>query len=689
MEIIMGKYAGYCHGVAKAVAVFKIHADKDLTSYGSVVNNKQVTGRLADRGVNIIENIDEAEEGRTVVIRSHGVAPDVYEGLEEKGIDYIDATCPDVKKVHDVVRQAKEAGHSVIIVGSADHPEIIGIFGHASGNEESGREVVIIANMSEAEAFEPILHMTYSLVVQTTYDMGKFEAIAKKLEENVEGLIINDTICPTTYRRQSEAEELSKICDAMIVVGDHTSSNTNKLYEISKKNCKKTYLIETKADLELKNLAGCGRVGVVAGASTPPDTIKEAVSLMMAYEETTSQDSMGNNQDFQEMLDDSLVSLHTGDVVKGKVISVVNGEVNVNLNYKSDGVIPRGEFSSNDSDDPAQLAQPGEEIEVFVISVNDRDGIVQLSKKKLDSQRHLNELGAAYEDKSVITVKIHSVVKGGLIAYRSGVRIFVPSSQVANRFVSNETLEKLVGTDMNLEIIEFDRGRKRIVGGRRDLAKREEVELKQKVFDSIEEGARIKGKVSRISNFGAFVDLGGADGLIHVSQLSWGNVRRVSDVVSEGDNVEVIVLDIDREKGKISLSLKHVTEDPWATIEDRYYIGQVLGGRVVRIVPFGAFVELESGVDGLVHISQLSHVHVEKPDDVVSVGQEIDVKIINIDLENNKISLSKKQTEAQQGEAQQGEAQQDEEQQEDDYSKYLGSDIGPDISPSISPDEEV
>lgn len=696
MEIIMGKYAGYCHGVAKALAAIKINADKKLSTYGAIVNNKQVTRSLEERGVSIIEDIDSALEEDTVVIRSHGVSPSVYEGLEARGIGYIDATCPDVKKVHDIVRKARHDGNSVIIVGNADHPEIIGIFGHAGGEaSEAGRDVVLIPSMAEAESFVAEEGKAYSLVVQTTYSTTKFAAISEKLAEKIPGLIVNDTICPTTYRRQAEAESLSKTCEIMIVVGDKTSSNTNKLYEICSKNCK-TYLIETKDDLQLNIFAGCGRVGVVAGASTPPDTIKEAVSLMISLDSNGQSTFENNNaseqgaidpntqnkasleaqepsdsQEFQKMLDDSFVALHMGDIVKGIVISVVNGEVNVNLGYKSDGLITRGEFSSS-SEDPAEVLKPGDEIEVYVMRVNDGDGNVLLSKKKLDAYKHFNELEQAFEEKRIITGKVHDVVKGGIIVFVNGVRVFVPSSQVANRFVSNEAMAKLVGKELNLEILEFDRGRRRVVGGRRELATREEAEVRQRVFDSLEVGAHVDGTVSRIASFGAFVDLGGVDGLIHISQLAWGRVKRVTDVLSEGDKVRVAVIDADREKGKISLSLKHLGEDPWNAVDVKYYVGQVVSGKVVRLAPFGAFVELEDGVDGLVHVSQISRKHVERPEDALSVGDVIDVKIINIDMVNNKISLSKKDADPQEAD----------DENNEDYRQYLGTDVGPQELPN-------
>lgn len=346
---------------------------------------------------------------------------------------------------------------------------------------------------------------------------------------------------------------------------------------------------------------------------------------------------------FEEMLDESIVTLHTGDVVKGKVISVNEvGEVSVDLGYKCDGIISRDNFSDDPNVNPADVVKAGDEIDVFVIRVNDGDGNVLLSKKKAEVDKNFLALEEAYNNGQVVTGKVIEVVKGGLIALVNGVRVFVPSSQISNRYV--EDLSAFVGQELNFEILELDKAKRRIVVGRRALAQKEIDEKRAKVFAAINVGDRITGKVSRIVDFGAFVDLGGVDGLIHISEMSWGRVRRVKDVLSEGDEVQVTVLDVNPEKGKISLSLKDVNADPWKNAAEKYAVGNVVTGKVVRMVPFGAFVELEEGVDGLVHISQIAFKHVEKPEDELTIGQEISAKVTELDLDNKKISLSIKET---------------------------------------------
>ena len=642
MEIIVGKYAGFCYGVSRALKTVNDNTHKRLCTYGAIINNKEVTAQLESRGVRVVESVSQIESGETAVIRSHGVAPSVIEEMVSNGIDYIDATCPDVKKIHDLVKKARETGNTVIIIGNPSHPEIVGIIGYA------GDDAVVLPDEDSAEKFEPLAGVAYSLVVQTTYDNKKFDEIVGILSAEIDDLYINNSICPSMYRRQLEAAELSKACDIMVVIGDRTSSNTSKLYEICKKNCENTYLIETKQDLMLNIPRQDVRIGVVAGASTPPSTIKEVVLLMSTLENTQERQGQApeagmESQSFEEMLDKSFRSLHTGDVVTGTVISISNGEVSVGLGYKSDGVIPRDEFSTNPADDPAKLLKPGDEIEVFVVRVNDGDGNVMLSKKKLDSQKSLLALEQAFEAKTPVIGKVTEVVKGGVIALVDGIRVFVPKSQVSNRFIKDDKLAQLVGQEFTYELLEFDRGRKRIVGGRRSLATREETEARDRIFDRLEIGSQTEGTVSRITNFGAFVDLGGIDGLLHISQLSWGRIKRVSDMLSEGDKVRVVVLSANREKGKISLSLKDVKEDPWRSIDEKYHVGQIVTGRVVRMAPFGAFIELEEGIDGLVHVSQIANRHVAKPEDALTLGEEITLKIINIDKENSKISLSKKE----------------------------------------------
>lgn len=628
MEIIVSKSAGFCHGITRAVrTVYEQLENGPLCTYGSIAHNKIVTEDLKRRGVKIIDDFDQVQD-ETVVIRSHGVPGYIYKELQKRQIPYIDCTCHCVKKIHRLAAQNREEGRRLIILGDSKHPEIIGIKDYA------GPDALIIENADALLSHDLSTEQAYALVVQTTFVREEFDRIVTELRRQGLELRVLDTICDATVQRQTEAEALSKKVERMIVIGDRASANTVKLYNICRKNCQNTILIEGIADLMLNYFSADDRIGITAGASTPPTIIKEAITYMSELENT-------NTQSFEEMLDESFITLHTGDVVKGTVIQVSSGEVSVNLKYKSDGIIPRNEITDDPTVDITQTIKPGDIIDVFVVRVNDGEGNVLLSKKKIDAQKHYEELEEAYQSKTPVPGKIIELVKGGLIALIKGVRIFVPSSQISNRYVEN--LNTFLGKEFNFHIIEMDRGKRRIVAGRKELSTIEQNELKEKVFSTLEVGQRLQGKVSRIVAFGAFVDLGGVDGLIHISQLSWGRVKKVTDVLAEGDDVTVLVLDVDKEKGKISLSLKDINNDPWNSVNDKYIPGEVVEGKVVRMVPFGAFVELEPGVDGLVHISQIASKHVVRPEDELTIGEIIKVKITDVNSDNKKISLSKKE----------------------------------------------
>ncbi|MDR1688441.1 MAG: bifunctional 4-hydroxy-3-methylbut-2-enyl diphosphate reductase/30S ribosomal protein S1 [Clostridiales bacterium] len=629
MKITVAQTAGFCFGVSRAVnRAFKESQTREIVTYGPLTHNSHVINKLEKRNVYAVSNLDEAL-GKTLLIRAHGVSKAVIQETEQKGIEYIDCTCPCLKKIHSIVEKSSLKGDIIIIAGDKTHPEVYGTQGWALNGS------IAINNPDEVFLHKFDVSKNYTVVAQTTIIEENFNAIIVNLRNLGLNLTVYNTICDATRKRQEEADFISKNVDIMLVLGDKKSSNTTKLYEICKKNCEKTFLLHQFEFLVLKNASENDRIGVTAGASTPPDIIKEAIEFMNEAEK--------NTQSFEEMLDDSLVTLRTGEVVKGTVINVTATEISVNLKYKSDGIIPKSEFTDDSNADLTALVKPGDEIEVYVTRVNDGEGNVLLSKKRLDSQKGWANIEEAFNSHTPIRGKFQDVIKGGMMASICGLRVFVPSSQVSSRYVDD--LKKFKGKEADFKIIEFDKKSRRIVAGRKELAQQEEKESKDKVFASLEEGQRIKGTVSRIVEFGAFVDLGGVDGLIHISQMSWGRVRKAKDIVSEGDVVEVVVLNFDKEKSKISLSLKDVNNDPWFDATVKYQIGDIVEGKVVRMVPFGAFVELEDGVDGLVHVSQIAHTHVPKPDDVLSIGQIIRVKVTEVDIENKRISLSKKDAE--------------------------------------------
>ena len=631
--ITIGKYAGLCGGALLALQkVYKASKTEKLCTYGSLIHNKEVVKNLEGMGIFSIDDIGDAA-GRTIVIRAHGIPPVLYEDMERRGVPYIDCTCIDVKKVQKIVDDEHKKGSRLIIAGNPNHPEVIGHNGYCDNT------ALIIESIDDFKKIAFNKEQEYALVAQTTFSEEIFSGISELIKESGINVKVYDTLCQSTKNRQKEAAELSKNSDVMIVIGDRLSSNSVKLYEICKKNCENTIFIETINELLLNFPDKGGKIGMIAGASTPPETIKGAFLAMGEVLQGNGHTEVS----FQEMLDDSFVSLRTGDVVIGTVIGVINGEVSVNLGYKSDGVIPRAEFSEDQSLEPADCVKPGDEIEVFVVRVNDGDGNVMLSKRKLETNKNYAALEAAFNDKTPIQGKIVNVIKGGLTANILGFDFFVPSSHISNRFVKD--LEPFKNKTFDFLIIEFDKRKKRRVASRKDLAKAEFDASREHLFSTLEAGSKVSGVVSRISDFGAFVDLGGIDGLIHVSEMAWGRIPKVREVLKEGDKVDVTVIAIDKEKDKISLTLKDESNNPWANIEDKYPIGEIVSGKVVRLVPFGAFVELESGLDGLVHISQISHTRVESPQDVLKIGETINVKVISIDIENNRISLSKKAVE--------------------------------------------
>ena len=639
-NIRVAESAGFCFGVKRAIemAYEAIGVEPKLYSYGQLIHNKTVTDDLASKGLEIVESLDGLTEG-TLLIRSHGVGKALYDEAEAKGLKILDGTCPFVKKIHNIVHDKLAEGLGIIIVGDGTHPEVIGINGWCEN------AAVILEDEEAAKTKEIPEKEKYAVVVQTTFRQAKLDKILEILQDRGVNMEVHNTICSATEKRQTEAEELSKTVDKMIVIGGKNSSNTQKLVEICAKNCGNTVHIETICDLVLNNFGKDDKIGITAGASTPPAIIKEVVVTMSEALENAVQNLEGSEEaTFEQMLEESLVTLHTGDVVKGTVIQVVNEEVSVNLGFKSDGIIARGEFSSDPTVIPSKTVQPGDEIEVFVVRVNDGDGNVMLSRKRIEAQKGIEEIEAAYNDKAVVTGTVTNVVKGGLIAVVNGVNVFIPSSQVSNRFI--EDLSVFNGQELEFNIIEVDRVKRRFIGGRKALVEQEIAAKRAALFETIQAGSRVNGTVSRLTDFGAFVDLGGVDGLIHISEMSWGRISNPKEVLKEGQEVEVFVLDVDKEKGKISLSLKDADKNPWKLAAEKYAVGSIVEGKVVRMVPFGAFVELEPGVDGLVHISQIANKHVVKPEDELKVGEIINVKVLEVNPEQKKISLSKRQADA-------------------------------------------
>ncbi|TAH63623.1 MAG: bifunctional 4-hydroxy-3-methylbut-2-enyl diphosphate reductase/30S ribosomal protein S1 [Gottschalkiaceae bacterium] len=623
MKIIIAENSGFCFGVKKAIdSTQKILKENNENTYslGPLIHNNQVIKLLENKGLQVIENIQDANEGR-VIIRSHGVPLSVYDTAKDKQLDIIDCTCPFVRKIQSKVQEYSEKNYQIVIIGDPNHPEVIGINGWCYNN------AVIINSEEDIEVMSN--YDKICIVAQTTFYEDKFNALVNLISHKGNTVEVFNTICNATHLRQKSCEEIARISDAMVVIGGHHSSNTQKLVEISKKLCNNTYHIETVEELPFDELKRFKTIGLTAGASTPSWIIKEVY------------DKMSNLEDMNELMkaiEDTMVKVQRGDTVKGKVISLNDDEVMVNIGYKSDGIIKRDELSNDPDINPVDILSVGDEIEVYIIKLDDGEGNVILSKKRVDTVKSWDELEQAFNDKAIINAKVIEVVNGGAIALVKGLRGFIPISQIANRFVSD--LQAFSGKSFDVKVIDFDKNKKRIVLSRKVVEAEEMENKKNRLWKTIEKDQIVEGQVKRITDFGAFVDIGGVDGLVHISDLSWSHVKHPKEVVKEGDFVKVIVLDTDKQKNRISLGLKQASPHPWENIYEKYNVGDIVDGKVVRLVDFGAFVMLEEGIEGLVHISQISDKHIAKPSDELKVNENVKVKILDVNKEDRKISLS-------------------------------------------------
>ncbi len=630
MEILLAKSAGFCFGVQRAVDTAYKHADeKNVYTYGQIIHNEEVVGDLAKHGVKILEDdeLDQIKDSK-VIIRSHGAEKRVYDILEKNGNEIIDATCPFVKKIHNIVMDECGKGHTVIIIGDGKHPEVKGIMGWCMS------EPVVIGTEEEAEKFvQSCLNGEYkpseniSIVSQTTFNYRKFHNVVDIIRNKLYNVTAYKTICNATSVRQREAQEIASKVDAMIVIGGRNSSNTQKLYEISKKECENTYYIQTLVDLDLTTFESVSRVGITAGASTPNKLIKEVHGRM-------------DEMNFAELLenDESRGSIKTGEIVEGRVIDVKPDEIIVDISYKSDGVIPRNEYTNTPNADLTELVHVGDAITAKVVKTNDGEGSVLLSYKRVAAEKANEKLEAALESGEILTGKVVQVVSGGLNVMYDETRVFIPASLVSDTYEKN--LDKYLDQDVEFILTEYQPKKRRIIGNRKQIIVARKAEAAKELFDRIEVGMTVEGVVKNVTSFGAFIDLGGADGLLHISEMSWGRVEDPKSVLKVGDKVKAFIKNIDGEK--IALSLKFDDTNPWLNADEKYAPGTVVTGKVARMADFGAFIELEPGVDALLHVSQISYDHVNKPEDVYKVGDVVEAEVVECNAADKKISLSVK-----------------------------------------------
>lgn len=672
MSIFLARTAGFCFGVDRAVKTVEelVNSGRKVYTLGPIIHNPQVIADFERRGVVRADSPSQVEKDGVLVIRSHGVAASVYDEMRERGVDFVDATCPFVAKIHSIVSKASAENRVVLIAGDAQHPEVLGISGHCSGeyhvfNNESELDNIVNVHIKSPET--PV-----TVVAQTTFDTNRWEKCSEKIKKVFTNAIVFDTICNATQNRQSEARELARRCDLMLVIGGRNSSNTQKLLSICSEHGR-ACLMETAAELPADEVRAAKDIGITAGASTPAGIIKEVLESMSEI--------YSNDENFAALLEESFKNSNTnGKVVEGTVVGIAPGEIYVDVGRKQSGVVTLDELTDNPNLTPSDIVKVGDTLELMILRTNDQEGYIYLSKRILDSSRSWEEIKAAAPkivnrarrnrddsdedvfraddepaeaveapvdevierepegEPTVFTGVVTEVVKGGVIVSYKGVKVFIPAGQAT--MTRGEPLEGLLKKEVNFIVLEVNPGRRRAVGSIRALLNKERKAKEKAFWESIEVGQTFTGSVKSLTTYGAFVDLGAVDGMIHISELSWNRIKHPSEVVEVGDVVEVTVKKIDAEKRKISLGYKKTEDNPWEILRTKYPVGTVIEAPVVGTPDFGAFVRIVPGIDGLIHISQLSNTHVAKPTDVVNVGDTIRAEITDIDFEKKRVSLS-------------------------------------------------
>ena len=629
MKVILAKTAGFCFGVNRAVEMtYQLLGEgRKVATLGPLIHSPQVVQDLERRGAVTCDTVEQVPDGYEVVIRSHGVPREVYDKINTRSLAFHDATCPFVTKIHKIAAEAGENGALLLVAGDASHPEVQGIVGHTSG------EVRIFANLEQLKRLAPELEKQKSIyvVAQTTFNVQSWEICKEFLKNQCTNSKIFDTICNATWARQQEAEDLSQKCDHMVVIGGHHSSNTQKLLQVAARHTRAVN-VETADELDRDWLRGARTVGVTAGASTPSSIIEEVLNCMS--------EEIRDDMSFAEMLEASEAKpLYAGKIVKAKVISVSPTECVVGIDgSKHTGIVKLSEMSHDPNAKMEDLVKVDDELDLVVVKTNDQEGVDTLSRVRFEAQKGMKDVSEAAENGTVMEGDVMEANKGGVVVNVKGVRVFVPRSQATMR--RDEDYTKLVGQHVKLVITECA-GRK-IVGSINKVTAEANKAKREEFWANVEVGKQYKGVVKSLTSYGAFVDIGGVDGLCHISELSWSNIKHPSEVVSVGDTIEVYVKSYDPENQKVSLGFKKEEDNPWEQLKNNYPIGSEFTAPVVSITKFGAFVRILPGVDGLVHISEISNERVNKVSDVLKVGDEVKVKLINVDFDRKRISLSMK-----------------------------------------------
>lgn len=633
-KITLAKTAGFCFGVDRAVnMVYSLSEKQRVCTLGPIIHNSEMVRELEQKGVIIANTPKEVPSGYTVVIRSHGVPQSVYDEIHSLNLNYSDATCPFVSKIHKTVAKAGRENSVVLIIGDKNHPEVKGIEGHCCG------EFFAVKNHIEAEKLietTPRLKTNpLTVVAQTTFDVSEWKKSLKVIKKLCTNAVIFDTICNATAERQEEARILAERSDLMIVIGDKTSSNTCKLYDICSRVCKNTYLVETYKELKDIDLSSACNIGVTAGASAPARIIKEVLDTMAENQVNSSEEQ---EQDFASMLEEHMQSFNTDGRVKGVVERITPNEIFVDVGRKQAGVVKLSELTDDPNAKIEDLVKVGDTLDLLIMRTNDQEGTIMLSKKRVDAQKGWDVIKEALESKEILTGVVTEINNGGVIAVTNGVKVFIPASQAtASR---NESTEGLLKKEVSFRIIDVNDRRRRAVGSIRSVLNEEKNKAREEFWKNCEVGKTYTGTVKSLTSYGAFVDIGGVDGMIHISELSWNRIKHPSEVVNVGDTVEVYVKDIDTEKHNISLGYKKAEDNPWEILKNNYPEGSVVEVEIVGLTQFGAFAKIIPGIDGLIHISQIADRRIEKPQDELSIGQKVMAKITAIDFDKKRVSLS-------------------------------------------------
>ncbi len=666
-KLLIAKSAGFCFGVSRSVRMAEtMLRDGPCVCFGMLIHNEDELNRLAVLGLRMVQTVGEVQEGERVLIRAHGVPPETVRALEEKRALITDATCPKVQVIHHIVEKASGEGRFVLIIGMRDHPEVEAIRSRC-------KDYAVVENAAETKTWlkthTEYWHSPITVVVQTTQTKNNYDECANEIKKRCTNAEFSDTICFATSERQEEAAALSRICDAMVVIGGRHSANSQHLAEICRQSCENVQFIERPDELDFSKLINSPVVGLTAGASTPAWIIKEVSSKMsdeireeIVQEEVPAAEvaveaaeaeaapaevpvveaeplptEADKELSFDEMLEETLKNIYNGEKVSGTVVSITGTEVSVDLGAKYSGFIPTAEFTDAGVK-VEDVVKVGDTIDAIVVRVNDVEGTAMLSKRRLDAAKAWLDVEEAVDSNAVLEGTVVEENKGGVVVNVNGVRVFVPASQTD--LPREAELSQLLHKQVRLRITEVNRARKRVVGSIRRVAQAERRERIEKLWNEMETGKKYHGVVKSLTSYGAFVDIGGVDGMVHVSELSWGRIHQPSEVVSVGDELDVYVISFDREKRKISLGYKDPEANPWTMFTNRYSVGDTAEVRIVKLMSFGAFAEVLPGVDGLIHISQIADHRIEKPEDVLRVGDVVEAKITAIDDEKHKISLS-------------------------------------------------